>query len=105
MEIKTYCEESYVNVVPFLRAAIIKTLTRRGLPVKKAVNVLGVSTTAYERHAQDERVDKIIKDEELGDMVEALASRILVGERIEPSTFCILCAKSRRLFGLKGCTY
>ncbi|MCI2414520.1 MAG: transcriptional regulator [Candidatus Aramenus sp.] len=105
MELKTYCEESYVNVVPFLRAAIIKALTRRGFPVKKAVKVLGVSTTAYERHACDERVDRILNDEELGDMVEALASRILVGERIEPSTFCVLCTRSRKLFGLKECTY
>ncbi len=105
METRTFCEESYAYVVPYLRAAIIKTLTRRGLAVKKAVKALGVSTTAYERHSNDERVNKIINDEELGDMVEGLASRILAGEKVDPSTFCVLCAKTRKVLGLRDCTY
>lgn len=104
MEWKTYCEESYAKVIPYLRTAIIKSLVKKGIPVKKAVKLVGISTTAYERHVNDKKVNMILQDEELGDMIEGITSRLSSGEVVEATSFCILCSKSRKVFGLQPCT-
>ncbi|WP_253823165.1 transcriptional regulator [Acidianus sp. RZ1] len=103
MKWKTNCEEAYEKIVPYLRTAIVKKLAEEGLSIRSATSLVGVSITSYEKHVNDERVEKILKDEELNDMVTSLSSRLRTGDRVESVTFCLLCSKSRKIFGLEPC--
>ena len=101
----TPCEDAFREVVPVLRIAIAKRLIERGTPVVKASKEVGISATTYEKQIKNKReaVKKVISDEEINDMIESLVGRILSGQTVESTSFCILCSRSRRLFNLPPC--
>lgn len=105
MKITTPCEEAYRVEVPVLRIAIAKKLIERGMPVVKAAKTVGISATTYEKQIKEkwEEVRKVLEDEEVGDMIESLVGRILSNQLIEPTSFCLLCSRARRLFDLTPC--
>ncbi|BCU70951.1 transcriptional regulator [Stygiolobus caldivivus] len=104
-KLTTPCEDAFREVVPVLRIAIAKRLIERGIPVVKASKEVGISATTYEKQIKNkkEEVKKVISDEEINDMIESLVGRILSGQTVESTSFCILCSKSRRLFNLPPC--
>ncbi|BFH73897.1 transcriptional regulator [Sulfurisphaera javensis] len=105
MKLATPCEEAFKVEVPILRTAIAKTLVERGMPVVKASKIVGISATTYEKNIKEkkEEVEKVLMDEEIRDMIEALAGRILANQTVETTSFCMLCATARKLFNLPPC--
>lgn len=105
MKLATPCEEAFKVEVPVLRTAIAKTLIDRGVPVVKASRIVGISATTYEKNIKEkeEEVKKVLMDEEVVDMIDALVGRILANQTIETTTFCLLCSKARKLFNLSPC--
>ncbi|QKQ99544.1 transcriptional regulator [Metallosphaera tengchongensis] len=105
MKWETPCEQAFNVVIPNLRVALIRKLVERGIPVKKSTKIVGLSATSYEKRVKnEEKLKMIFNDPEVGDMLEALAYRIASGEKIEEISFCILCSKTRRIFGLPPCS-
>ncbi|ARM76060.1 transcriptional regulator [Acidianus manzaensis] len=105
MKWETQCEIAYVKVVPFIRSAIIKKLVEKGMPLRKASKSVGLSITSYEKHVNSKNIEVLEKDDNISDMIDALANRIYSGEKIDPITFCILCSSSRKLLGLEPCNF
>ena len=101
----TPCEEAYREVVPVLRLAIAKRLIEKGVPVIRAAKEVGISATTYEKQIKikEEMIKRVLNDEEIGDMIDALVGRILGKQTIDSLSFCILCSRSRRLFNLPPC--
>ncbi|AWS00231.1 hypothetical protein [Metallosphaera hakonensis] len=105
MKWETPCEQAFSTVVPYLRVAIMRKLVERKIPVKKASRIIGLSATSYEKRVKDEqRLNLLIKDPDISDMIEGIVSRIMSGEKVEETSFCLLCSRSRKLFGLPPCT-
>lgn len=106
MKISTPCEEAYKITVPALRTAIAKELIERGLSVVKASKIVGISAATYEKNIKEKsgEIEKILSDEEIRDMIEALVSRILANQTIESTSFCFICSKvSKKIFNLQSC--
>ncbi|BAB65856.1 transcriptional regulator [Sulfurisphaera tokodaii] len=105
MKLATPCEEAFRIEVPILRMAIAKRLVERGMPVVKASKISGISATTYEKNIKEKReeIEKLLKDEEIRDIIDALVGRILANQTIESTSFCILCSRARKLFNLKPC--
>lgn len=106
MKIVTPCEEAYKVTIPVLRAAIAKELVERGMPVVRASKIVGISATTYEKNIKEKRgeIEKVLSDDEIKDMIDALVGRILANQTIESTSFCLLCSKvSRKIFGLTAC--
>jgi len=104
-KITTPCEDAFKIVVPVLRLAIAKRLIEKGVPVVKASKEVGISATTYEKQIKmkEEQVKKVNSDEEVSDMLDSLVGRILSGQTVESTSFCILCSRSRRIFNLPPC--
>ncbi|BDB97976.1 hypothetical protein [Saccharolobus caldissimus] len=105
MKTTTYCEDAYFNIVPVLKTVIIMKMVEKGISLRDATKHVNLSVTAYERHRKNDvdKIEKIYRDEEIKDMINSLAIRLMNNERIDPISFCILCSKSRRLFNLPLC--
>jgi len=105
MKLTTPCEEAYKTTIPVLRTAIARGLIERGMPVVKASKIVGISATTYEKNIKEksEEIEKLLSDEEIKDMIEALVGRILGNQTIESTSFCLLCSKSRKIFNLQPC--
>ncbi|WP_338601994.1 hypothetical protein V6M85_01275 [Sulfolobus tengchongensis] len=101
----TYCEDGYFTVVPVLKTALILKLVNKGLQLREACKYVNMSITAFERHKKNdvEKIQKIIEDKEISDMINSLSTRIINRENIDSLTFCLLCSKARRLFNLPPC--
>jgi len=105
MKLTTPCEEAYKTTIPVLRATIARELVERGMPVVKASKIVGISATTYEKNIKEksEEIEKLLSDEEIKDMIEALVGRILGNQTIESTSFCLLCSKTRKIFNLQPC--
>lgn len=103
MKWRTPCEVAYVTIVPYIRVLLIKKLIEKGVPVRKACKSVGLSVTSFERHKTSKNIELLEKDEDINDMIEALANRVYSGDKVEPITFCIICSSARKLFGLSSC--
>ncbi|AWR98282.1 transcriptional regulator [Acidianus sulfidivorans JP7] len=103
MKWQTQCEIAYIKVVPFIRSALIKKLVEKGMPLRKASKSVGLSITSYEKHVNDKNLQLLEKNDDINDMIDALANRIYSGEKIDPITFCIICSNSRKILGLTPC--
>ena len=106
MKVTTPCEEAYRITIPVLRTAIAKELIERGMPVIKASKIVGISATTYEKNIKEKNgeIEKVLSDEEIKDMIEALVGRILANQTIESTSFCLLCSKtSKKIFNLQSC--
>ncbi|WP_238025320.1 MULTISPECIES: transcriptional regulator [Metallosphaera] len=104
MKWETPCEQAFNTVVPYLRVAIMRRLVDRKVPVKRAAKLIGLSATSYEKRVKDEmKLKTLLSDPEISDMIDGVASRIISGERVEETTFCLLCSRSREIFGLPPC--
>lgn len=105
MKLITPCEEAFKVEIPVLRTAIAKILIERGVPVVKASKLVGISATTYEKNVKEksENIKKIMSDEEIKDMIYALVGRILANQTVESTSFCLLCAKARKIFNLPRC--
>ncbi|MEL9970895.1 MULTISPECIES: transcriptional regulator [Metallosphaera] len=99
----TPCEEAFNTVVPYIRVAIMRKLVERGVPVKRASKIVGLSATSYEKRIKEEKLNLLFTDREIMDMIEGLVTRIISGDSVEETSLCILCSKSRKTFGLPGC--
>ncbi len=103
MKWETPCEQGFTVVVPYLRAALIQRMVERGVKVKKATKLVGLSATSYEKHQKSIKVKEILSDPVVSDMLESLVGRLVAGDRVEETSFCLLCSNSRKIFGLPPC--
>lgn len=105
MKWQTPCEIAYVEIVPYIRSALVKKLLQKGVSVRRACKEVGLSVTAFEKHRYDKKVEILEENEDVNDMLDAIANRIYSGDRIEPMTFCIICSQSRKVLGLGPCYF
>jgi predicted transcriptional regulator len=105
MKWQTECEKAYSLVVPYLRTILIKKLIDRGVPIRRASKIVGLSITSYEKHIKDDKIKKIMMNDDINDMLDALASRLYSGDKIEPTTFCLVCSATRKIFDLSPCIF
>ncbi|MCY0874559.1 MAG: transcriptional regulator [Acidianus infernus] len=105
MKWQTECEKAYSLVVPYLRTILIKKLIDRGVPIRRASKIVGLSITSYEKHIKDDKIKKILMNEDINDMLDALANRLYSGDKIEPTTFCLVCSATRKIFDLPPCIF
>ena len=104
MKWETPCEQAFNTVVPYLRVAIMRRLVERKVPVKRAAKLIGLSATSYEKRVKDEsKLKSLLGNPDISDMIDGVVIRIISGERVEETTFCLLCSKSREVFGLPPC--
>lgn len=78
-------------------------MVERGVKVKRATRVVGLSATSYEKHLRSPKVKEILSDPVVLDMLESLVARLVAGDRVEETSFCLLCSNARRVFGLPPC--
>ncbi|QGA69293.1 hypothetical protein [Sulfolobus sp. E11-6] len=105
MHYSTFCEDGYINVVPALKVTLIMSLLSKGLSLRDACKYVNMSITAYERHKKDsmDKIQKIRENREISEMIDALTTKMINKEKIDPMMFCLICSKSRRLFNLPVC--
>jgi len=97
------CEESFYKVVPPLRNALVDRLMEKGLSLKRASSIAGISVVTYEKNKKKfEKEIAILKsNEEMNEMLELTSMKYV--NRIDEGPFCVMCSMARVVLDLEKC--